>query len=368
MNTEGIQRGLQTIGFNSYEAQAYATLLEHGALPAIDVAKRSSVPGSRIYDVLADLEREGYIETFEREDQRYARAGEPSDVVDGLLDTSEQLTEAAERIEDGWEQSALDDHRIVLFDRVDSVLDQAESLVREAETSVDVAATPAQYYGLQGAMREARENGAVVRVSVEGLPETTVDTEQGVSEIRRRQIPGPFVALVDRTHICFAPNERAPASYGMVFNDDILAFVFHWYFQLCLWSVCEPVYRRFDGEFTYVSMEEFVRDVYPFWRAGSVLPVTVVGVDTETGEQREVTGVVADVVYPEHDLRSADAPTYGELASLVTLVVENEDGRHLVGGWGAVYEDVEAEQIVFHGSEMLMPPRPGRATGAADEG
>ncbi|MCU4802187.1 TrmB family transcriptional regulator [Halobacteria archaeon HArc-gm2] len=356
MNTEAIQRGLQTIGFNSYQAQAYAALLEHGALPAIDVAKRSGVPGSRIYDVLADLEREGYVETFEREDRRYARAGEPSDVVDGLRDTSERLSAAAEDIEDGWEQATLRDHRIALFDRVDAVLDQAESLVRAAETSVDVAATPAQYYGLQEAMREARENGAVVRVSVEGLGDDAVGSEQPATAIRRRQIPGPFVALVDRTHICFAPNERAPASYGMVFNDDILAFVFHWYFQLCLWSVCEPVYRRAEAEYTYVSMEEFVRDVYPFWRAGSLVPVTVVGVDTDTGEKREVTGVLADVVYPEHDLGSDDPPTYGELASLVTLVVESDDGRHLVGGWGAVYEDVEAEQIVFHSSELVLPP------------
>lgn len=356
MNTDEIRRGLRTFGFNSYEAQAFATLLEHGALPAIEVAKRSAVPGSRVYDVLADLEREGYVETFEREDQRHARAREPSDVVDGLVDTSEQLSDAAERIENVWERSTLQDHRIALFDRVDAVLDQAESLVRAAGTSVDVAATPAQYYGLQEAMGEARGNGAVVRASVEGLADTAIESDQPATEIRRRRIPGPFVALVDRTHICFAPNERAPAAYGMVFNDDILAFVFHWYFQLCLWSVCEPVYRRAEPEYTYVSMEEFVRDVYPFWWSGSVVPVTVVGVDTDTGQKREVTGVVSDVVYPEHDLGSDDPPTYGELASLVTLVVANEDGRHLVGGWGAVYEDVEAEQIVFHGDEMVLPP------------
>lgn len=356
MDTDEIQRGLEQIGLSSYQSQAYTTLLDHGALPAIDVAKRSSIPASRIYDVLADLEQKGYIETFERKDKRHARAREPSEVVDGLRHVSEHLSDTAQEIENIWEYSTLQDHRLVLFEQVDSVLDQAEKLVRSADASVDVAATPAQYYRLQEAMAHARDSDVVVRVSLEGVTETRIETEQSVTEIRRRQIPGPFVAVVDRTHTCFAPNERAPVSYGIVLDDRILSFVFHWYFQTCLWAVCEPIYRRSGDDLTYVSTEEFVRDVFPFWRSGAILPVTVDGRDIETGERRTETGIMTDISYPSMDLSSADPPTYGELASDLTLVVENESGRHLVGGWGAVWEDIEAEQVTLYSSESVFTP------------
>ena len=356
MDTEEIRRGLETIGLSSYQSRVYTTLLEHGVLPAVDVAKRSSVPSSRIYDVLADLEQEGYIETFEREDKRHARAKEPSEVVDGLRHESEHLSDTAQGIENIWEQSTLQDHRLVLFEQVDSALEQAESLIREADSSVAVAATPAQYYRLKEAMAKARENGAVVDVSLEGFDENPIDTDQPVTEIRRRSIPGPFVAVIDRTHTCFAPNERAPSSYGIVLDDSILSLVFHWYFQTCLWSVCEPAYRRGEDELRYVSMEEFVRDVFPFWRSGAIIPVTVHGTDTESGGARTVSGVVTDLVYPEMDLSDNDPPAYGKLAGQLTLVVENNDGRHAIGGWGAVWEDVEAEQIVLHGSNVVLSP------------
>lgn len=363
MDTTAIERGLERMGLSSYKAQVYATLLDHGALPAVEIARRSSVPRSRIYDVLTDLEQEGYIETFEREDKRHARAAEPSAVVDDLRRVGDSLTETAEQIEDVWERSSLHDHALGLFDGVGSVLTQVESLVREADTSVSVAATPAQYYQLREALARASENGALVRVSVEDIDGTDIDTEQPVTELRSRAIPGPFVAVVDRTHACFAPNERAPVSYGMVVNDSILSFVFHWYYQTCLWSVCERVYRADSEDRAYASLEGFVRDVFPLWRAGSLVPVTVEGCDIDTGEARTERGTLTAIQYPEMELREPSAPSYDDLASHLTLVVENEAGSHRIGGWGAVYEDVEAERIVLHGSEVVLPPsRPKTST------
>jgi sugar-specific transcriptional regulator TrmB len=43
-----IRAGIRKLGLNSYEAQADTTLLEHGALSAVEVAKRGSIPGARI--------------------------------------------------------------------------------------------------------------------------------------------------------------------------------------------------------------------------------------------------------------------------------------------------------------------------------
>ncbi len=354
-----LRAGLERIGLNSYQARAYTTLLEHGALPAVEVAKRSSVPSSRVYDVLAELEREGYVETFEREDKRHARAAEPSAVVTELRDTSDRLSETAESIEDRWERAPLPDHRITLRGEADSAVDEAERLVREADSLVDVAATTGQYHRLEGALRSAADDGVVVRASVEGLPDTAIDSEQPVTELRRRTIPGPFVAIVDRTITCFAPNERETESYGIVLDDSILSFVFHWYYQTCLWSIYESVYRRTGDRLTYVSVEEFVRDVYPVWRDGVPIPVTVIGEAPATGERREIEGVLAEVLYPGMEPGDDDPPSYGQLAGRLTLVVDDGDRRHLVGGWGAVFEDVEAEKVLVDPANV--PLAVGRA-------
>lgn len=363
MDTEEIRQGLERIGLSSYQSRAYTTLLEHGALPAVEVAKRSSIPTSRIYDVLTDLEREGYIETFERADKRHARTTEPSDVVDGLRHASEHLSTTAERIEEVWERESLEDHRLVLFEQVDSALDQAEALVGDATGSVFLAARPSQYYRLTEALAEARENGAVVHVSLEGIDPEPIDSDQPADEIRRRTIPGPFVVIVDRTHTCFAPNERAPETYGLVLDDEILSLILHWYFQTCLWSVYEPVYRRSGDDVHYVSAEAFVRDVYPFWRSGAIVPVTVNGTDLESGESRTISGILRDLRYPTRDLHSAEPPSYDELAALLTIVVESGDDRHLIGGWGAVWEDIEAERIVLHASDVVLQPSSGDLSG-----
>ncbi len=41
------------------------TLLELGSRAATDIARGADIPGTRIYDVLDDLEQVGYIETCE---------------------------------------------------------------------------------------------------------------------------------------------------------------------------------------------------------------------------------------------------------------------------------------------------------------
>ncbi|WP_425603061.1 TrmB family transcriptional regulator sugar-binding domain-containing protein [Halosolutus gelatinilyticus] len=41
-----------------------------------------------------------------------------------------------------------------------------------------------------------------------------------------------------------------------------------------------------------------------------------------------------------------------ELSGYATLVVEGDDGGHTIGGWGAVFEDIEAEVITIEGIEF----------------
>lgn len=356
-NEDSVRQGLQRIGLSQYQSDAYLAVIEHGPLAAVDVAEKSGIPSSRIYDVLTDLEHEGYVTTFEREDRRYVQATEPSDLVNVLRQTGEQLSETAEDIEDVWEQNSIEDHQVNLVKQTDSTLERARAFIENANSSVDVAVTPSQYYQLREALATAASNGAVVRVSLEDVSAEQIDGTQPVTQLRRREISGPFVAIVDRTYTCFSPNDRAASDYGLVVNDRILSFIFRWYYQLCLWSVCDPVYTADADGTTYVSLVAFVRDVYPLWLEGAILPVTIEGTDPDTREDRRVSGVVSAIRYPGMSLEPGHAPSYSDLSSFLTLAVTDEHGdSHLVGGWGAVYEDLEADRIVVHGSQVVVPP------------
>ena len=61
--SEKTDRALQDIGLTGYEVKAYTALIKNGPMTAINVSKQSTVPYSKIYDVLSSLEKKGWIET-----------------------------------------------------------------------------------------------------------------------------------------------------------------------------------------------------------------------------------------------------------------------------------------------------------------
>lgn len=62
------------------------------------------------------------------------------------------------------------------------------------------------------------------------------------TEARHREIPSPFLAIVDRSKVCFAPHAGSINEYGIIVEDRTHAFVFHWFFLSSLWDVWEPLY------------------------------------------------------------------------------------------------------------------------------
>lgn len=61
--SEKTDRALQEIGLTGYEVKAYTALIQNGPMTAINISKQSTVPYSKIYDVLGSLEKKGWIET-----------------------------------------------------------------------------------------------------------------------------------------------------------------------------------------------------------------------------------------------------------------------------------------------------------------
>lgn len=351
MDKESVRETLQAAGFTQYEADVYLTLVEQGSASATEVAEASGVPKSRVYDTLRDLESDGLIETYKQDSLR-ARALDPQSVIEDLRTRASSFTETATELEELWEAPDLGEHDVTLVKRLDTVLEQARRFVREAENEVQLAVTSEQYHELRPVLHEAHSRDIVVKVSIspennsDGLPPADHDFEGVATEVSYRELVTPFVALVDRSKICFSPQPGSGYEFGIVANNRPLAYVFHWYYQTSLWDPWEIVYTTHGTEppITYVNIRQAIVDVAPLYHEGAEISVTVSGFDTSTGEEREISGTVVDLVYTGSTVDNK-YPSLSEVSGKVTIFVDDGEEIHSIGGWYAQVEDLELRRL-----------------------
>lgn len=353
MNSTELRNALEDAGLSQYQAEAYNTLLRLGTASATELADACTVPTARIYDVLRDLDRKGYIEMYEQE-SLHARACDPKTVLEDLRGRATMLETAADEIEERWEAPEVDRHMLSIVKRFDTVLQRSASLIREAENEVQLSATPEQYRELRPALREAYGNDAIVKVSLHAGPDAepsafdVADFEGVVTEARHRTLPTPFVLLVDRTGTCFAPHANSLNQYGVLADDYTLTYVFHWYFQTCLWEVWDTVYSEGgdDPPFVFADIRRCVRTIDPYFSAGATVRASVAGFDTETGAAVDLSGDIVDLHY-SGAAETDGTPALSQLAGQVCFTLRTDGGAYRVGGWGAVLEEVEATRVTI---------------------
>ncbi|HVP24185.1 MAG TPA: helix-turn-helix domain-containing protein [Conexivisphaerales archaeon] len=88
---------LQELGLTDYEVKAYVSLLKYGAQTAADVSKQSTVPYSKVYDVLGRLEAKGWVESDLSRPSRYYPKP-PNVALDALRLQRENDYEVYERL------------------------------------------------------------------------------------------------------------------------------------------------------------------------------------------------------------------------------------------------------------------------------
>ncbi len=353
MDRSELVAALEAAGLSPYQADAYVALLGLGSAPVTAIAEACSVPDPRIYDVLRDLEAEGYIELYEQE-ALYARAFGLEEVIADLQQQAEQFAEAAEEIERRWDQPAIQETSVSVVTQFDTVVKNATDSIRRADDQVQAAVGTDHYESLYPALRTATENGVKVNLSLytgdEDIDAFVAEEDLAAvcTELRHRTLPSPFVVVVDRTKTYFAPHEGSTNEYGVLIEDRTHTHVFHWFFLTNQWDGWEPYYASGGEGFPtdYTDIRYCVREIGPLLGAATTVRVSLEGVDTRTQRPRTVEGVVVDVRFSGPgdggDPHSGSIANYG---GKVSLVVETEEGQVEVGGWGSTLEDVEAHQI-----------------------
>jgi len=361
MDTDQLSEVLQAADLSFYQADAYVTLLELGTASATEVARSSEVPDARIYDVLRDLDELGYVELYEQ-DTFQARATDPETVVESLTDRATRFEDAAAEIEDRYEQPTLDSHTVSIVKRFDTVLEAARTFVAEADTQVHATLTPEQYADLRDDLADAKGRGVTVNLTIlyrdEDQELATPDFEGVCTEVHRRPRPSPFIVTSDLRRTAFASNPAAIEDYGMILENRSFTYVFFWHFLIFMWLPW-PVMYSAEADGTprrYADVRQFLLEYIQPIREGATVTVEVEGRDTESGDDVTLAGSVVDTEYVSEAAEALDSELL-ELAGTATIVVDDGQERHTVGGWGATYEDIEAQRISVIGVTAVESQR-----------
>ena len=69
--SEKTRRALKDFALTDYEAKAYVALVGSGALAASELSRVAAIPYSKIYEILGNLERKGWVESAQGRPSRY---------------------------------------------------------------------------------------------------------------------------------------------------------------------------------------------------------------------------------------------------------------------------------------------------------
>src|SRR2546428_8099861 len=92
------RRALKDFSLTDYEVKTYVALVEAGPMPASELSTHAGIPYSKIYEIIGNLERKGWVELEQgRPTKYYAKA--PSTALESSrvrFETTIRSSEAAE--------------------------------------------------------------------------------------------------------------------------------------------------------------------------------------------------------------------------------------------------------------------------------
>ncbi len=91
------REALEEFGLTDYELRAYLALLEYGAMIASQVSGEADIPYSKIYEVLGNLDKKGWIEIQRGRPRRYYPKS-PSEAVETMKLKLEETLRESERL------------------------------------------------------------------------------------------------------------------------------------------------------------------------------------------------------------------------------------------------------------------------------
>lgn len=216
MSQEGVIEELQRLGMSGYEAKAYVALVAAGLpLNGYEVAKRSGVPRSTVYETLAKLVARGAAYEVRMGEAKGGYISLPPNVLlDRMRRDFDQSIEALRGTL--AELAAPPQVRLVhnLSDRA-SLLARAEDVVAAARKDVFLSGWPTELEPLKPAARRAEADGVDVSVVTFG------EDPDPVGQTTPHRFSQPAVVLENLgCRLLVVCADREQAVIGGVVNED----------------------------------------------------------------------------------------------------------------------------------------------------
>jgi HTH-type transcriptional regulator, sugar sensing transcriptional regulator len=245
------RRALKEFGLTEYEGKAYISLVESGALAASELSRVASIPYSKIYEIIGNLERKGWVESEQgRPSKYYAKA--PSTALESSrvrFETTLRASEAEALVElqPLYEKKGVQEKPDIWIVRgQDNILDKIKETLagtrRELMVAMPVAPDPIVSVAVSVL---ALLRGKGVNVSVM-LPETagreTIARLRESAKVRTRESLFGGGIISDDNRIVLLLGEDPEKGLTLAISSDHIGLVRFGksYFEY-LWESSKPV-------------------------------------------------------------------------------------------------------------------------------
>ena len=195
------------MGLTDYESKAYLSLASSISATALEISETSGVPLSRVYDVLKNLHKKGFIEITRGKPLKY-NVVPPQDVFEkSRVKIKEELEEAESEVKTIYEnQIPKSQAPIWLIYGVDKIVKKETEIISRAKNSLHIAAGfmfHDELDKLNESLNNALNRGVQTRIIA--APYSTIDGEKiSISENLKKldcevkTFPIPFIKVIIR--------------------------------------------------------------------------------------------------------------------------------------------------------------------------
>ena len=164
-----IKQKVQDLGFTSYEAMAYVSLLENNPVTRYELGNNSGVPRSAIYTVIQKLEKLGAVNANSSKPEKYVPL--PPDQLLEYLERQfhDKIEKAREHLKD-FESKIIPDHlwNIVGYN---NLIIKIRELIQKAEKSLYISSWKREFKLFKSDIEDAIARGVeVIIYSFTDLP------------------------------------------------------------------------------------------------------------------------------------------------------------------------------------------------------
>ena len=249
--TDKTKRALKDFALTEYEVKAYVALVESGPMPASELSKVASIPYSKIYEIIGNLERKGWVESEQGRPSKYypkapSLALESSRIrAENTLRTSQG--EALEELQPLFEKKGVKERPDIWIVRgQNNILDKIRESLERTRSELLVAMPIVPEVVLSVASRilaVLKQRGVRVSVMVTGeVDKDSLRTLRELAEIRVREQMFGGGLISDSSRIVLLLGEEPEKGLSLAISSDHLGLVRFGksYFEY-LWENSKPL-------------------------------------------------------------------------------------------------------------------------------